>query len=211
MPTDLSRIDHLVYATPDLEAGVNTIERLLGVRAAPGGSHPQWGTANALLSLGDSVYLEIIGPDPAQPDFLGQRVFGIDQVEGSRLTAWAARGENLDSLAGIPLVGEERIGQAFPASRQRPDGVTINWVLTDPRVRIADGLVPFFIDWLDTQHPALVTPAGAILTGFRVEHPQPVFVAQQFAALGLEVSITEANEAAIVATITGPDGEVELR
>src|SRR4051794_21812651 len=36
----LDRIDHLVYATPDLTVGIDTAERQFGVRASPGGRHP---------------------------------------------------------------------------------------------------------------------------------------------------------------------------
>ena len=53
---DLARIDHLVYATPDLQAGVDRIEARLGVRATPGatliglrGEHPDPGPIRAIL------------------------------------------------------------------------------------------------------------------------------------------------------------------
>ena len=97
-PALLRRIDHLVYATPDLTAGVKQVEALLGIQATPGGQHPGEGTRNALIALGPASYLEIIGPDPDQPKPLRPRKFGIDDLKGSRLVTWAAKGTNLTQI-----------------------------------------------------------------------------------------------------------------
>ena len=91
----LDRVDHLVYATPDLTVGIETTERLFGVRASQGGQHPGEGTRNALIALGPTSYFEIIGPDPDQPKPDRPRRFGIDDIKEPRLTTWVAKGTGL--------------------------------------------------------------------------------------------------------------------
>ena len=83
-------IDHLVYATPDLAAAVADIEERFGVAPTPGGAHVGLGTFNALLGLGGRTYLEIVGPDPAQPEPVNPRPFGIDDLTEPSLVAWCA-------------------------------------------------------------------------------------------------------------------------
>ena len=94
----LSRVDHLVYGTPDLEASIRHLEEVLGVKAGHGGQHPGQGTRNAVLALGPTSYLELLGPDPEQPEPDHPRWLGIDDLDAPRLVAWAAKGQALTSI-----------------------------------------------------------------------------------------------------------------
>lgn len=136
--TVLRQIDHLVYATPDLNLGIDTAEKLFGVRATPGGQHPGEGTRNALIALGPTSYLEIIGPDPEQARPARGRRFGIDDITAPRLTTWVAKGKALDQFAAEAKAHGVNVGAVIPGSRKRPDGVVLSWTYTDPRVVLAD-------------------------------------------------------------------------
>src|SRR5438876_3722535 len=128
-PDVLKVVDHLVYAAPDLSAAIARLDRLLGVRATPGGQHPGRGTRNALISVGQLSYIEIIGPDPDQPKPDAPRQFGIDSLSESRLVTWAAKQgapgklEKLEKIVGTAAAQGVRLGEVMPGSRQRPDGV----------------------------------------------------------------------------------------
>jgi len=90
-------IDHLVYAVPSLPAAATEIAERLGVRAQAGGKHIGLGTHNALLALGPQTYLEIIAPDPEQPEPPAPRPFGIDSVGHGSLVGWALACEDIDA------------------------------------------------------------------------------------------------------------------
>lgn len=203
-------VDHLVYATPDLDAGIAAIERLLGIRATAGGVHPRWGTRNALVALGPASFLEIIGPDPAQPAPACPRPFGIDTLASPALVTWAAAVSDVDAFAARARQAGVRIGPVIDGRRTRPDGVVLEWRLTDPLTVVADGIVPFAIAWGATPHPALTAAPGATLVALRAEHPDAVNVERMLRGLGIDLAVTPGPRARLVALIEGRRGRVEL-
>src|SRR3982751_6588093 len=79
--------DHLLLGVSDLDHGINWFEQRAGVRAVRGGVHPGRGTKNALVSLGEAHYLEIIAPDPAQA--VKDRQFQLSTLKEPRLINFA--------------------------------------------------------------------------------------------------------------------------
>jgi hypothetical protein len=207
----LARIDHLVYATPDLQLGIDTIEKQLGVKATAGGQHPGLGTRNALIALGPTSYLEIIGPDPEQPKPSLPRRFGIDDLKAPRIVRWVVKSSDLPAVTATAAKSGVTLGPIASGSRRRPDGVVLTWRYTDPAVVVADGLVPFFIDWGSSAHPALTAATGATLTQLRAEHPDALRVQKMLDALGLDLRVSQTSAPAMIATIDSPRGRVELR
>ena len=205
----LRRIDHLVYATPDLDRGVAEIERVLGIRATPGGQHPGRGTRNALVALGPASYLEIIAPDPDQPRPSGPRAFGIDELEVSRLAAWSIKGENLEQLRKEATRNGVHLGEVISGRRRRMDGTELSWQVTD--YAVTGGIIPFFIDWGASPHPASSAAQGASLFDFRAEHPHPSHAQQLLKRLAVELKVARGLSSTLIATIECPRGRVELR
>jgi len=202
-------IDHLVYAVPDLPAGVADVEERFGVRAQAGGRHIGLGTHNALLALGPQTYLEIIAPDPEQPEPSAPRLFGVDSVSRGRLVRWALACDDIDAaVAGARSQGYDP-GDVVDGQRTEPCGTVLRWRLTISEM--AGGLAPFLICWGDTEHPARSAPRGLTLEAFHIEHPDPPSLAPMLTALFADVEIKAAAAAALVARLSGPNGSTVLR
>lgn len=203
------QLDHLVYAVRDLDAGIASIERLIGVRAAMGGKHPGHGTHNALLSLGAGSYLEIIAPDPDQLPPSEPRAFGLDRLREPRLVTWAVRIPEIEQRVAQGRAAGYDPGPVVLGSRALPDGGELRWRLTLPGIR-GDGLVPFMIEWEPGPHPSQTAPGGAMLVDLQGEHPRPDAVHPLLDAIGVQLPLIESARPALIATIEGPNGSVLL-
>jgi hypothetical protein len=200
-------LDHLVLGCNDLEHGIAFVEARVGQRAAFGGVHPGRGTQNALLSLGERRYLEIIAPDPKQTTL--KTHFGdLKSISEPRLVGWAAHPPDADALA--KRLREASIGFEGPAegSRQRPGGKVLRWKALD----LADnrhGLLPFFIQWsADSLHPSADAPKGCRLTQFSLVTPDPDELAKTVRLLEVDAAVERGAKAQLRATITGPKGQL---
>jgi hypothetical protein len=204
-------LDHLVWGGPDLEADIVRLEHLTGVRAAIGGQHRGEGTWNALLRLGPASYLELIAPDPRQPAPSHPRWLGLDALTRPRLITWAAKADRLEQRTAAARAAGAHLGETRAGRRELRDGRVLAWRLTYPDPGPDGGLVPFLIDWGESQHPALTAPAGITVVELHGEHPEPAAVAARLAALGVELPVVAGPTAALVAALDTPRGRVVLR
>lgn len=203
-------MDHLVFAAPDLETGVRYVEGLFGVETSSGGRHDGFGTRNRLIGFGPDAYMEVVSIDPDQPRPEGPRWFGLDDLTAPRLVTWCARHADLPALVARGRAAGIDLGDLSVGGRDRPDGSRLTWTMTDPWADRAGGVIPFFIDWGDTQHPGTRLPAPCSFLEIRLEHPDPPTVSSWLRVLGLDVSVDEGTKPRVIATIETPRGVIEL-
>ncbi|OXM48502.1 VOC family protein [Amycolatopsis alba] len=206
-------IDHILYATPDLPATVDELNRRFGVRLSPGGRHLTLGTRNYLADLGGRTYFEVLGPDRDLPDPENGRPLGIDRLTRPRLATWAARVDDVDKV--VREAGERgfRFDPVVAMSRDRGDGVRLAWRAAVPAGGLTfGGVVPFLVQWESDAYAAELSVKGVGLVSLTVSHPEAATVREHLALLGLAdcVTVGESAEPSLRVTLRTPAGEVAL-
>jgi hypothetical protein len=207
------KLDHLVYAVPDLESAIDEFRRRLGSAPAFGGHHEGLGTHNAILPLAGETYVELMAANPVLPAPGRPRPFGLETLQNPRLVTWAVRSRNIEADAQAARERGYDPGIVFEMSRKEPDGETLSWKLSLRAEPFGDGLVPFVIDWGRTRHPAAAPAAGAVrcvLSDFSAQHPDPQPARDAIDALGAELNIDQAPTSRLCARLAGPTGFLEL-
>src|SRR5438552_14375817 len=201
-------LDHIILGCNDLDRGIEAVEEATGVRPAVGGVHPGRGTRNALLSLGERRYLEIIAPDPAQEKIV--HFPQIRQMTDPRLIGWAVHPPDIAAVA--KQLRENKVAFQGPddGSRKRPDGRVLNW----KTINLADdrhGLLPFFIEWsADSVHPSKDAPSRCKLEYFEILSAEPDELASTLKRIGIDFPVQRSDKARLHALISGPKGDLKL-
>jgi hypothetical protein len=188
------QIDHFVWGTPDLALGCEYIADLLGCKPVLGGEHAGMGTQNALLSLGDGVYLEIIAPsDDHGPD--GSLGHQIGALSAPGLITWVLRTHKLAEVAELSSTSHLDLTTLGPIASQRktPEGETLSWELLFLGGHAFGGLLPFFIDWQDAVHPSETVPVAAAFSKLDITSPNAAQLNQAFETLEIEQRVRPAD------------------
>lgn len=201
-----ARVDHLILGVADLDRAIEEFEKRTGVRPVYGGKHPT-GTHNALASLGDRVYLELIA---VQPGATAPSQFAVlSGLEKTTPIGWAVSADDGPALrrslesAGFKLTG------LWPGSRTTSSGTTLQWQTFGLAPNVRDA--PFFILWgAETPHPSTTSPAGCTLERLAIAGPQIKDLQRLREALGLSVEVSKGATAGLTFTLKCPKGVVSF-
>jgi len=112
-------LDHLILGINDLQRGVAAFNRFTDVTPQPGGEHPGRGTHNALVSLGDGRYLEIVAPISTHPD---STLADLSAMKELTPMGWALHTHDISALVTRLRANGFTISDPAAGSRHRPDG-----------------------------------------------------------------------------------------
>lgn len=153
------RFDHLVFAVPDLQAANDALAASLGLTPIYGGEHAEvYGTCNALSSLGSRCYLEVLAPVAATTAERPPFARGVAGLPEGDVISFAVATSDLPDVHARALAAGLGVRPSKANSRVTPQGHTLRWqglVLDHDLYR---GLVPFYIDWMDSIHPSTMAP-----------------------------------------------------
>src|SRR5437667_11710724 len=199
--------DHLLWGAANLDAGIAALAERTGVRATPGGRHPDLGTHNAIATLGRKRFLEIIAPDPTLPP--GALARWLAGIKVPTLIMWAARTPSAaDTAARAEASGYQ--AAVVEGHRSRPDGKLVRWTNVFVSGHGGGTLVPFFVEWHGGSHPADDGPRGLRLQALRAETPQAEALRAVLKALDVRLAVCKAPTARLVAVLDTPRGRIEL-
>ena len=209
-------LDHIIWACADLEHGSRRFEALTGVQPRFGGVHASGLTHNALVGLGNRCYLEILAPvGPAGPGDDHWCRLARAAHEPQVLTYCLRSARPLATLAStFDALGWKNTGVASNG-RTTPEGVRLRWQWLAPTVERFGLAFPFFIDWLDSPHPAeslVAAPpeSGILLQRFAVGHPQAAELQRTLADMGSTVETYAAGDGQFRLQLQTPLGTVSL-
>ncbi len=201
-------LDHLIIASESLEAGARYVEDKFGAKPQTGGQHLGHGTHNLLMSVGSGAYLEIISPDPTQPEPDKPRPFGLDGTSlreriavRPRLIHYVMRCADLSGKLGS-------IGYALAKPALMTRG-SLAWELAINTVPDGIGVqpLPSLIDW--GKHPSpghTLPPSGVALNAIHACGPAIQCESLKMMTCERRLTVSERTSPMLAAEFQTPDG-----
>ena len=161
-------LDHILLAAPDFDEAMKDFETLTAIRPSIAGSLKGLGCLTARIGLDNQAYIEIIAPDPDKPGPVGDHLKEMEQGSFTPIH-YAIRRTDLSDLAEDYVPNElgytpDRI-KMFMAGT---DGTPKKWEMLFMHGHFHGGVVPYFVDWGECEHPISSIAQVGSLKSFEV-------------------------------------------
>jgi hypothetical protein len=213
----MNSLDHIVIAAASLRQGVDYVRTTLGVEIPRGGSHQSMGTHNHLMQLGNDAYLEIIAINPDANAPAWPRWFGLDSArmrtaigQQPQLITWVMNTADI-----VELANSASFDIGVPTALAR-DNLKWEIALPDDGRLLANGMLPYCIQWHSSPHPSrAMADTGCLLQSLTIHHNRPRWITARLDAIEashlVEVeTIPDSESPYLSATIDTPGGTVTL-
>jgi hypothetical protein len=187
------RIDHVIFAAPDLDAAAARLESEHGLRAEGGGRHEGIGTHNRIVPLGGG-YIELLAvadAEEAAASELGRLLAARIERAGEGPMGWAVAVEDIEPVARLLGTEVSTIGRQGMTAR-----------LTGVAEAMAEPYLPFFIQ----RDPGVADP-GAAGEGEGIEWVEvagdPRKLGDWLGGAALPVRVTEGEPAVLAVGVSG--------
>lgn len=183
-------IDHFVLAADTLQQGIDNLEEKLSVKIPFGGVHPAMGTHNCLMKLSDDLFFEIIAinPDSLTQDALKieqPRWFSLDDPflraqlkHQPQLLTWVTNTRDMQRTANRGIYR-----QCSVRSITR-NHLSWQFALPDDGSLLANGLIPYVLQWSDEHPAAKMADLGCSLIEMNLFHPHKHWLESQLQEIG---------------------------
>jgi len=160
------RLDHVSYVAShdQISDVVNRIGSQIGTAFIDGGIHPKFGTRNFTAPLLNGQYIEVVCPldHPATDATPFGKAVAKKAGDGGGWMTWVFSTDNISNI-------EEHFGRkAVDGQRKKPNGYELKWKQIGVQSVIDNPELPFFIEWLTTNHPSVDGIATAAISNIEI-------------------------------------------
>jgi len=195
-----------------LDEALTSFEKKLGVRPIFGGYHSTFGTKNALINLGNNIYLELLAADDHNTSVPPPRWMGVDLLTKNQITRFAIRSNTLKKDSEVLKKFNREMGNIGSGSRNTAEGAILQWQLIMPLPTPEIELVPFVLDWSKTEkHPSELLPnMGCQFVEIYGTHPNPNEFTDVLKSLDYNLTIKKADQTSLRLILNSPHGIIEI-
>lgn len=208
------QLDHIVYGVPNLSQAIKEFQEKTGVTPTIGGKHKGLGTHNAIVSLGNLRYIELIALDPdasiknrALPSWCAPLL----DITKPEIMTWAIQTDNMTQLITQLNSFNLQIDPPQLFSREKPDSTTISMELAFKKQPPApyDGIIPFLINWKSI-HPTKTMESRCQIKNWYGTHPKADEINAIFSKVGIVFVVKKAPSVSMHLVLNTPKGIIEI-